>query len=295
MMSKDMSPANPVRVASRYLAAVDINQAPLTLPYLKKLLAYVETANNDENSEWHGSWYQVTEFIARLVKLSQMEGLETYGMPKTVGELFASVEERELLPRELLPLFYKTVPAPQPKRIESPDVVQARVDALVEALLDMLPSSTVLYAEDVKPEHEKWLKDILKAFTVMKSRYPVPWKVAVHEMKKLVLDARGRLGKGSEEAFWTPSRMVLHPKAGVGLGTLIHELGHAFEDMQSDSFEIETWKTPYGAPPFSHNYFETRSTEDFAECFRQFWQDTSTIKSKAPAKYTDMARRVALS
>ena len=288
-----MPPTSPARVVQRYLVAVDLNRAPITLPYLKKLLVHVEAANTDENSEWHGSWSNVTPYLARLMRLSQMEGLESYGMPKTVGELFSAIEERELLPQELLPRLYKLVPAPQPKRVESPEVAQARVEILVAELREILPSTTVLYAEDVTHEHEKWLKDVIKAFKVLKSRYPFPWMVAGHEMKKLILDVKSRLGRGTEVAIWTTNRMVLHPKGTIGIGTLIHELGHAFEDMQPDSFEIASWNAGYGNPPFSHSYFEDRAVEDFAECFRQFWMEPSALKSKAPAKYSDMARRVA--
>ena len=280
-------------VVQRYLVAVDLNRAPITLPYLKKLLAHVEAANTDENSEWHGSWSNVPPYLTRLVKLSQTEGLESWGMPKTVGEMFTRIGERGLLPQELLPRLRNLVPAPQPKRVEAPSVIQTRVDALVKELREILPGSTVLYAADVTHEHENWLKALTKAFKVLKSRYPFPWMVASREMKKLVLDGKNRLGKGTEEAFWTHTRMVLRPKTGVGLGTLIHELGHAFQDMQPDSFEIDSWNAGYGNPPFSHTYFEDRAVEDFAECFRQFWMEPSVLKSKAPAKYVDMARRVA--
>jgi hypothetical protein len=76
------------------------------------------------------------------------------------------------------------------------------------------------------------------------------------------------------------------------LGTLVHEIGHVFEEEQPDGFEIGTGRGLYGNAPFSHNYFQDRPVEDFAECFRQVHLEPSVVRKAAPAKYGDMRARL---
>ncbi len=75
--------------------------------------------------------------------------------------------------------------------------------------------------------------------------------------------------------------------------TLVHEVGHMFEDVQSDGFEIDTGRALYGNAPFSHDYLRERPVEDFAECFRQFFTEPGRLRRLAPAKYEDMRARLA--
>jgi hypothetical protein len=75
--------------------------------------------------------------------------------------------------------------------------------------------------------------------------------------------------------------------------TLVHEVGHMFEDVQSDGFEIGSGRALYGNAPFSHGYLRERPVEDFAECFRQFFTEPGILRRAAPAKYEDMRARLA--
>lgn len=285
LLGTQMKHANPSRVAARHLASLD--NAPLTPLYLKKLLAYMERENTAEDSFYRGSWFQAIEYVQRVQKAHESGWLGGY--PLTVKDLVSQIEERELLPKELLPLLRKAVPHPRVPKVEPVEVLQAKVDATYAEIASIVPGSLNLHGE-LLPQHLKWLQDILKAWKVLKAKYPVPWKIAQKEMRILLLNTRTN---ATAEASWLLKKMHINVKPSFGVGTLIHELGHAFEGLQSDTYDIMAGNIAYGNPPYSHAYFKDRGSEDFAECFRQFFGERGMLKSKAPEKYADMARRIA--
>jgi len=275
------------RVAARYAAAA----APITLPWLKKLLAYMVKANVDEQSEWSGSWTLAIHDVERMVRLFQND--DTYDVPKTVSEFYTRLEERGYLPAELLGLV-KRIPVPRPPRVIPEGVLQAKVDAAVDTLRGLLPGSLQIHGE-VEPVHLDEILRLVRAVQTVKARYPVPWKVMEKVVRMVRLNTRGH---GTARAYWTmpssPLVVNLRGKGAVEIsaGMLVHELGHAFQDLQPDTQQIDGWERAYGNPPFSHGYLQGRSVEDFAECFRQFFLERTQLKSKAPVKYQDMLDRV---
>ena len=138
----------------------------------------------------------------------------------------------------------------------------------------------------------KGLKAWTRAFKTVKTKYPKVGDVIERKIRVVVLDVQPT---DTADASWS-SRLSINLKGSPGssyVETLVHETVHAFEDLQPDGFEIAAGYAGYGKPPFSHNYFENRPVEDFAECFRQFFTEPARLKSKSPEKYADMARRVA--
>lgn len=246
--------------------------------------------NTDEESEWRGSWWQAISEVEKFQRLG-IEEISTvrYGRPMTVADLWELFESRELLPKELLPLAQRAVPAPRPVTKREP--TQGQLDALVETLRDVVPSSTRINVNRLGPQHVKSLQLWVKVFQVVKAKFPLPWRVMERVVKRIDLEGNYH---GTAEASWN-GHLTIAFREGVSNdrpGTLIHELGHAFEDIQRDQYEISSWQREYGNPPFAHSYFETRAVEDFAECFRMFFQEASLLKRKAPAKHKDMAERV---
>lgn len=207
----------------------------------------------------------------------------------TVQDLWEMFESRELLPPELLALAQRAVPAPRPVTKREP--TQGQVDALVETLQGIVPSSTTVYAHRLEPRHVKSLQLWVKVFQTVKAKFPVPWRVMEKVVKRIVLEGNYH---GTAEASWN-GHLTIAFRDNVTSGrpgTLIHELGHAFQDLQPDEFQISSWERGYGNPPFAHSYFETRAVEDFAECFRMYFQETALLKRKAPDKHKDMMERV---
>jgi hypothetical protein len=127
-------------------------------------------------------------------------------------------------------------------------------------------------------------------FAMVRSKYPEVWSVVERSLRILRLDVRPM---DNADASWGSYLTInLKESSRPYVGTLVHEVGHMFEDDQSDGFEIGSGRGLYGNAPFSHNYFQDRPVEDFAECFRQFFVEPSVLRRAAPEKYEDIRMRL---
>jgi len=80
-------------------------------------------------------------------------------------------------------------------------------------------------------------------------------------------------------------------KASDWKHTIAHELGHALESKSG--LTVTAWDdTPYGKPPYPSPYGEMNPSEDFAEAFRMFVMEPGVLKRVAPSKYADMKARM---
>jgi hypothetical protein len=123
--------------------------------------------------------------------------------------------------------------------------------------------------------------------------YPLPWPIFQRECKSIVL---GQPHK-SEDAQWRKGRVMFLATRDAGyskrhmMKSLIHELGHAFEEMFDIEDRLAGLKTMYGKPPFANNYAATSPFEDFAETFMLLVMEPEYLEQVAPTKHRDMARR----
>jgi len=132
----------------------------------------------------------------------------------------------------------------------------------------------------------------VKAFEKLKS-YTVAEKVHHQITHKILVRVKGT---GTEEASWKSGNvMVLNlsrPIVSVAMGIeiLVHELGHAFEEL----FELSELINVYGPEhlPCITDYAKRNVWEDFAETFLYYSMHPSELKRKVPAKYEDMGRRI---
>jgi hypothetical protein len=277
-----------IRVAARHLMSV-----PVTLPYLRRLLAYVEAANEDESSEWRGSWTVVLPDLRRLAGRSIEDTALLWGGVPTVADVIARMEDRGVDP-ELLRRVREDVPLPRaPRAPPSADQVRAAFDAAVAEFGAALPSRASLNVQHeyaATPEKVRSLRAWTRAFEAVRSKYPAVWAVMERNLRVLRLEVRPT---DSADASWGSYLTVnLRDTSRPYTGTLVHEVGHMFEDQQSDGFEIGTGRGLYGNAPFSHTYFQDRPVEDFAECFRQFFTEPGVLRRAAPGKYGDMRSRL---
>jgi hypothetical protein len=265
----------------------------VTLPYLRRLLAYVEAANEDEASEWRGSWTNVLPDLRRLAGRSVEDTALLWGGVPTVADVIARMEDRGLDP-ELLRRVREDVPLPRaPRAPPTADRVRADFDAAVAGFAAVLPgraSLNVHHEYEATPEKTKSLRAWTRAFETVLSRYPAVWAIVERKLRILRLEVRPT---DSADASWGLYLTVnLKGSSRPYVGTLIHEIGHMFEDDQPDGFEIGSGRGLYGNAPFSHNYFQDRPVEDFAECFRQFFVEPGVLRRAAPEKYEDMRARL---
>lgn len=278
----------PARVAAA--SSLDV---PVTLPYLRRLLAYVEAADADEASEWRGSWANVLPDLRRLAGRSVEDTAILWGGVPTVADVVVRMEDRGLDP-ELLRRVREDVPLPRaPRAPPTADRVRADLDAAVAEFAAVLPpraSLNVHHEHAATPGKVRSLRVWTRAFDAVRSKYPAVWAVLVDRLRILRLDVGGTDGA---DASWSAYLTInLKESSRPYVGTLVHEVGHMFEDLQADSHDIDTWRGLYGNAPFSHNYFQDRPVEDFAECFRQFFTEPGVLRRTAPAKYEDMRTRL---
>jgi hypothetical protein len=282
------------RVVSRWLSAATPLEVPVTLPYLRKLLAYVEAANEDETSEWRGLWTVVLPDLRRLAGRSVEDTALLWGGVPTVADILARMEYKGLEP-ELLQRVRQDVPVPRAAPRAPPSADQVRVEfdtALAEfgAVLPPRASLNVQHEYAATPEKVKSLRVWVRSFKAVRSKYPEVWAVMERHLRALHLEVRPR---DSAEASWGSYLTInLKDTTRSYTGALVHEVGHMFEDEQPDRFEIAAGRRLYGNAPFSHGLFEDRPVEDFAECFRQFFTEPSLLRRAAPSKYEDMRLRL---
>lgn len=277
---------------SRVADAATLN-VPVTAQYLRRLLSYVEAANDDEASEWRGSWTVVLPDLRRLVGRSVEDTTILWGGAPTVADVVARMADRGLDP-ELLRRVREDVPLPRaPRTPPTADKVRAAFDAAVAEFSAVLPSRASLnvhHAHAVTPGKVKSLRAWTRAFATVQSKYPAVWAVLTRRLRILSLEVRP---SDSADASWGSYLTInLKEASSPHLGTLVHEIGHMFEEDQLDGFEIGSGQGLYGNPPFSHTYFQDRPVEDFAECFRQVHLEPSIVRKAAPAKYADMRARL---
>lgn len=267
---------------------------PVTSAYLKRVLDFMVSANEDENSEWKGSWsFSISEF-RRLATRSLEDTKSLYGSVPTVAEVMDRMRDQGL-PEVLIQQILGAVPLPKaPRPPPTQDQTKAEFAKAVDSFLEVLPSFASLnvwHEHQATPGKAKDLKAWTRAFKTVKAKYPQVWAVLSQKLRVLVLD----VGPTSTAvASWT-LRLYINlndrPLPSYA-GTLVHEVGHMFEDLQPDQDDIDGWQSLYGNPPFSHSYLKERPVEDFAECYKQFFTEPSLLKRLAPAKYADMAARI---
>lgn len=283
-----MNGPSPARVAAA--SSLDV---PVTLPYLRRLLAYVEAANDDEASEWRGSWTNVLPDLRRLAGRSVEDTALLWGGVPMVADVVARMEDRGLDP-ELLRRVRGDVPLPRaPRAPPTRDQVRSDFDAAVAEFGVVLPSRASLNVQhdyDSTPAKTKALRVWTRAFATVRSKYPAVWSVMEAKLRVLSLEVRPT---DTADASWgTYLTINLKDSVRPYVGTLVHEVGHMFEDEQPDGFEVGSGRGLYGNAPFSHNYFQDRPAEDFAECFRQLFVEPGVLRRAAPEKYEDMRARL---
>jgi hypothetical protein len=247
----------------------------LTEPWLQQALAYMQGQNSDESSVWRGSWTLAIREIERILRVEDVEQM-------TLADLLARLERK--LDPELVVELERALPAPKAPTGVSRESLEAE-------LADILPGTTrVIWAHE--GHDPKAVAALVQSLRAVKAKYPKAWKVLVKGVRKLVLDSKP---SGTAEASYARQTVTVGLRKGILMRpeTLVHELGHAFQDMQPDSGQIDRWATLYGNPPFSHDYLPERSVEDFAETFRQALVEPGLLRSGAPAKFDDMQGRLA--
>lgn len=209
------------------------------------------------------------------------------GVRPTVAIVLERLEDRGLDPY-LIQQIKSNVKLPK-----QPAQPVLNVQEAVADFKAVLPSRTIL---NVRNEHKatlgrlKSLRAWSRAFAVVQVKHPAVWAVLTHSLRLVQLDFNS---SDTADASWSRHLSVnLTETPRSYVGTLVHETGHMFEDAQSDKQEIAGWKRLYGNPPFSHNYFEDRAVEDFAECFRQYHMEPAKLKRSAPMKFEDIALRM---
>jgi hypothetical protein len=266
---------------------------PVTLPYLRRLLDYVEAANEDADSEWRGSWTVALSDLRRLAGRSVEDTALLWGGVPTVGDVFARMERAGLDP-VLLRQVREAVPVPRaPRAPPTREQVLAAFGEAVSEFAAVLPkraSLNVHHDYAATPEKTKSLRTWTRAFAAVREKYPAVWAIMERHLRILRLEVRPT---DSADASWSSHLTInLKDASRSYTGTLVHEVGHMFEDDQTDEFAIATARGLYGNPPFSHNYMQDRPVEDFGECFRQFFTEPSVLRRLAPVKYADMEARL---
>jgi len=271
----------------------EAGNVPVTLPYLRRLLAYVEAANVDEDSEWRGSWMNVLPDLRRLASRSVEDTALLWGGVPTVADVLSRMEDRGLDP-VLLRQAREAVPTPRaPRAPPTREQELAGFGEAVSAFAAVLPpraSLNVDHEYDATPEKTQALRSWTRAFVAVRVKYPAVWAVMERRLRILRLEVRPT---DSADASWGLYLTInLKSVSRFYTGALVHEVGHMFEDEQADAFAIGSARGLYGNPPFSHHYMQDRPVEDFAECFRQFFTEARDLRRRAPAKYADMEARL---
>lgn len=297
-VERDMN-TSALRVAHRFMSLASLRlgaglAVPVTSAYLKRVLDFMVSANEDENSEWKGSWSNFIPDFRRLATRSLEDTKSLWGSVPTVAEVMDRMRDQGLH-EVLIQQVLDAVPLPKaPRPPPTQDQTKADFAKVVDSFRETLPPSASL---NVRHEHEatpgkaKDLKAWTRAFKTVKAKYPQVWAVLSQKLRVIVLEVRPT---GTASAAWSLQLLINlndRPLSSYA-GTLVHEVGHMFEDLQPDQHDIQGWQGLYGNPPFSHNYLKERPVEDFAECYRQFFTEPSLLKRLAPAKYADMAARI---
>ncbi len=154
--------------------------------------------------------------------------------------------------------------------------------------------STILTGIDLgDPKSDRLVAALLMISEAVSHLPPHANRLWKSQVKKVRLRAKSR---GSEEASWERGGVLSVSLAKALTAPLwrfniVHELGHALEDM--NNLQVTAWDdTPYGKPPFITDYAEVNASEDFAETFRAFEMEPGHLRSKAPLKFEDMAEQV---
>lgn len=275
-------------------------EVPITIPYLKRLLSYLEDAerapDEDPLAYWRGFFSAPLRVVTRILRVGIEQASYAYGSgPMTIADLFGRFEN-DGMPPELIALVRKAVGEPKPVRSPTKGEVQTDFNNATQGLSEALPARCTLNVHHdylAEAKHVAEVRIWARAMLAVRSKYPTVWSVFERQAGPVVLEVRP---SGSAEASWSTHLTINlqgHLKSlALAQHTLVHEIGHAFEDLQPDTFEIDTGRALYGKPPFSHQYMQERPVEDFAECFRQFFTESALLRRTAPAKYTDMQARI---
>ena len=258
--------------------------AGLDAPYLKKLLTYLEAQNTKEESYWRGSWEPAIREVRRWMSSDQ-------DLP-SMEELVENFEVRGL-PSELAALIRKDMPPPRaPRTQDVPALFQKAIAALTEALPPR--ARLVVHAEHTATLAKvKELMGWVLGLQMLKAKHPKVWAVASSGVQKVMVEVDPKRSALASWGMYLTLNLHGHPlKGSMALSYLLHEMGHVFEDAQSDSLDIAMGNLLYGHPPFSHALFEDRPVEDFAECFRQFFAEPRHLLKQSPDKFADMQVRL---
>jgi len=254
-----------------------VESAPVTAPYLQKLIAFMEAENTSETSEWRGGW---TSTIRRTQSwLKQIAANDVYDVPKTVGEMFQWFEGWSgLEPPQVAEL--KDVAMPRaPKSKPEASFYDARRE------LEKVTGKNVTYEGSL--EHRKDAPELIALWSRAFKKLKAPAKRAMGVVSKILLANKAR---GSEDASWDGQgtmRLVLReghvPSIDVLATYITHELGHGVEERH----HVDLNAPPWGQPPFISDYAESKpNIEDFAESFASYALEPGHLKAKAPDKFT---------
>ena len=259
---------------------VKTSAGPLTVAYLKKLLARAEQGFPEVTS---GPGFSVP-FLQRWLR-NLKDDLSSLN-PATQEDLFEALSDRGVFPEELLGLKRVSQPRTAPEKPST-----SELDPKVWALANELFPSIILRGPDLTAQENGTLSCWLQATRTMLAKHPVAAKVWHQRVKKVMLDTSGQ---GSADASWEDPALHLRlrktTRASVCLTYLLHELGHAFQSAFSS---LELWEHygPHNGPCISA-YAETNSDEDFAETFLYYLTAPRLLQRTVPLKYQDMKSRV---
>lgn len=259
----------------------------LSTQYLKKLLAVSEAGDE--------SWGSVESFaikpLNRWIKLIQ-EG-SSFTVPKNREDLFETLVDRGVPSWELERL--RSIPEPLVRVVKPKEPVVAKEEW--DRLQDLVGAPNTRTGDlFIDPAFNQHIKALNRALIVVKSKYPFAWKILQHRVKQFSVTRRGH---GTEDGNWQGYKnggtleIVFKPQwVQPFVMTLLHELGHVFEDQHDILLLMDIYGQGHG--PFVSNYHGKNTSEDFAETFREFWQSPANLKKVNPAKYLDMKHRCGL-
>ena len=257
-----------------------IESAPITAPYLTKLIAFMEAENSSETSYYRGTWGSSIRYVQRWLRQLATDPTE---VPKTVGEMIQWFESRSELDPAQITQLKEAIAMPRAVKTPKPTLDFYAMRRKLEQLTGK------------KISHQASLE----------ARADVPERLAqvLHALKKLKPSAKRALNtvvrtislvakpRGSEDASWDGGgtmRLVIKEHQNMSVESWVyfitHELGHGLEEHH----HIDSWGAgPWGHPPFISDYARSKpNIEDFAESYTAYVMEPAHLKAKAPTKFS---------
>jgi hypothetical protein len=251
-----------------------IDSAPVTGPYLQKLITIMERENVSETSEWRGMWGRAADRLKGWAR--RIDANDLYEVPPTLGDLIQDLEARQMLEPEQIHQLRDLAPTPTKAK---PKPTVTFYDAWRQ--LETLTGKSVVFdgrLEALEDAAERTLAIVAG----LKKLKPAAKRAFETLVRKIYL---GTKGYGSEDASWRLNQQLdllvkAHPPS-VWAKIITHELGHGVEEHH----RVNLFEPPWGLPPFISDYAATKPSEDFAESYAEYVISPATLKAQCPAKW----------